>query len=188
MTTEFNELKEAKAVKSHWWVNTLKGILFILLGCIALYHPAEALYTVGLYIGYFMLISGIFYLFALFNKKNRDHSRSWYLIEGLLDVILGGLIISSPAFTVEILPYFIGFWVIFLGISQLSVPFAMGKGFSGMKIWFIILGIISLVFGFMIINSPFISGVQLTVLLGVFFIAYGIVQTFASFKLKNTLL
>ncbi len=179
---------EIKTIKKHWWVNTLKGILFILMGCVALYHPAEALYTVGLYIGYFMLVSGIFYLFALFNKNSRDRSKSWYLIEGLLDVILGILILSSPAFTVEILPYFIGFWVIFLGISQLSLPFVMGEGFSGMKIWFIILGIISLVFGFIIINSPFISGIKLTVLLSIFFIAYGIVQTFASFKLKNILL
>ncbi|CAM1342357.1 HdeD family acid-resistance protein [Tenacibaculum amylolyticum] len=179
---------EANTIKNHWWVNTLKGILFIIAGVIALYNPAEALYTGGLYIGYFLLISGISYLYALFAKKNNDHSKSWYLIEGLLDVILGLLIITSPTFTMEILPYFVGFWVIFLGISQVSIPSILGKHLGKLKIWFYILGIISLIFGFMIINSPVISGIQLTVLLGMFFIAYGVVQTFASFKLKNVLL
>ncbi|MGG8495401.1 HdeD family acid-resistance protein [Tenacibaculum sp. TC6] len=177
---------ETTTTNKHWWVNTLKGILFIIIGCIALYHPGEALYTIGLYIGYFMLVSGIFYLFALFSKKNNDRSKSWYLIEGLLDVILGILIVTSPVLTVTVLPYFIGFWIVFLGISQLSFSFGLDKGFSGIKTWFIVLGIISLFFGFMIINSPLISGIQLTVLLGIFFLAYGIVQTFASFKLKNT--
>ena len=175
-------------VKKHWWVQALKGILFIILGCISLYHPEEALLTIGLYIGYFMLISGIFYLFALFSSKNQEHTKSWYLIEGLLDVILGFLIVSSPVFTIEILPYFIGFWIVFLGISQISLATTFGKIFSGMKIWFFILGIISLIFGFMIINNPLISGIELTTMLGVFFIAYGIVQTFTSFKLKNTIL
>ena len=184
MTTE----TQANTSKKHWWVHTLKGILFIILGCIALYYPEDALLTVGLYIGYFMLISGVFYLFALFSNKNQEHTKSWYLIEGLLDVILGLLIVSSPTFTLEILPYFVGFWIIFLGISQISLPFSLGKGFSGIKIWFFILGIISLIFGFMIINSPLISGIELTTMLGIFFIAYGIVQTFTSFKIKNIIL
>lgn len=171
-----------------WWIHTLKGVLFIIIGGLALYHPEEALLTLGTYIGYFMLISGVFYLFALFSKQNHEHTRAWYLTEGLLDVVLGIIILSSPTLTVEVLPYFIGFWIIFLGISQLAIPFSLANGVSGIKIWFIILGILSLIFGFIIINHPIITGIQLTVILGIFFIAYGLVQTFKSFKLKNIIL
>ena len=175
-------------MQKNWWIQLLKGILFIVLGILAFYHPEEALLTLGTYIGYVSLFTGILYLYYSFTRKEGQHSSGWYLLEGLLDVVFGLLILSNPAFTIEVLPFLIGFWIIFLGITQLSGAFAVRKIFPTGKIWLFLLGIISVILGLMIVNQPLLSGIGFTTMLALFFIAYGTVQVFSSFKLKNIIL
>ena len=172
-------------MQNKWWIPLLKGVVFIVLGIVALNHPMDALLTLGTYIGYVSLFTGILYLIYSFTKKESQHSSSWYLLEGLLDIVFGLIILSNPAFTVEILPFLVGFWIIFLGITQTAGAFALSKIFPKGKVWLFLLGAISIIFGFIIVNSPVMSGMAITTMLGIFFLAYGITQVFSSFKLKD---
>lgn len=172
-------------MQNKWWIPLLKGIVFIILGVLSLMHPLNALLTLGAYIGYVSIFTGILYFIYYFTNKNEQEFTSWFLLEGLLDIVFGIVILSNPTRTAEVLPLLLGFWIILLGIVQISGGFALGKIYPKGKIWLLILGVLSIIFGFMIVNSPVISGMAITTMLGIFFLAYGGIQIYSSFKLKD---
>ncbi len=172
-------------MQNKWWIPLLKGIVFIILGILSLIHPLNALLTLGAYIGYVSIFTGILYFIYYFTNKKEQEFTSWFLLEGLLDIVFGVVILSNPTRTAEVLPLLLGFWIILLGIVQISGGIALGKIYPKGKIWLLILGVLSIIFGFMIVNSPVISGMAITTMLGVFFLAYGGIQIYSSFKLKD---
>lgn len=172
-------------MKNKWQVQIIKGVLFVVLGVLAFFYPIEALLNLGLYIGYVSLFTGVLYLFYTITRKEGEHSSGWYLLEGLLDIVFGLIIITNPILTLEVIPFIVGFWVVFLGVIQISVGYALRHIVPVSNVWLLVIGVLSIVFGFLIINAPVISSTAITTLLSIFFICYGVAHIITSLKIKD---
>lgn len=164
-----------KAVK-YWWVSLLVGILAIVMGIWCFASPGASLIgmTYVFIVGF--LFGGI--LDICFAVSNRDniYGWGWSLAGGILEVLLGIMLLSLPTFTVTgILMFFVGFWILFRSIwgigesCQLQILGVKGWG------WLLALSIISLFLSFLYLLSPgFGKGIFIVALVGSSMIVYGV--------------
>ncbi|MBQ3645975.1 MAG: DUF308 domain-containing protein [Synergistaceae bacterium] len=151
----------------------ITGILLIILGIITFFHPVEELLTVGLLIGVGSIISAVnnftgFYYFR-FNR---------FLALGIIDFIIGVLMIWQPGITAFLIPFMIGLWLFSAGMTKICTSFWLG----GSKIhgwWLMLINGIALVISSLVVCvSPLLSSISIMMLLAVIFIIIGVLIIF----------
>ena len=108
----------------------------------------------------------------------------WFLLWGIVLVILGLAAISAATFTTILSVIFLGFLIFVSGIIIIvdSFSFWWPKG-SGFFLH-IVLGILYLVVGIMFMNNPISGSMSLTLILGIFYIVTGIIRVAYSLYIR----
>jgi uncharacterized membrane protein HdeD (DUF308 family) len=154
-----------------WWLFMLLGLLGIAAGVIVLAKPSNSLATLAVIAGVFVLIDGIFDLIASFGRSSRN--RGSVALLGVLDIVVGVLLIRHPIGGVLAVALLIGIWLIAMGVVRLVAAFDRDH-----RAWNIAVALIEVVAGIVIVSSPPIGFATLALLVGIAFIANG-VATFA---------
>ena len=104
METVFNEIKHS--VKN-WWTSLLLGIVYIIVALWLMFSPLSSYVALSIVFSISMLISGILeIIFSLSNRKEVP-SWGWYLVGGIIDLILGIYLIAYPMVSMEVIPFII---------------------------------------------------------------------------------
>ena len=112
METVFNEIQHS--VKN-WWTSLLLGIVYIIVALWLMFSPVSTYVALSIIFSVSMLISGILeIIFALSNRKGVP-SWGWYIVGGLIDLVLGIYLIAYPMVSMEVIPFIIAFWLMFRG-------------------------------------------------------------------------
>ena len=160
-------MKVDKASKSSLWLFA-SGLIIIGLGVYLWLNPSEAVLALALYIGIVLIISGLGYLVAFFNKKY-----SWYLAQGLLNVLVGIIFVTNLSTIALSLPIMVAFWSLFVGALQISSAYH-SKTNSGSWLLTFLSGVLGIIFAFLIISNPFIGKIAITIVIGIYMIFYGV--------------
>src|SRR5215216_4809067 len=100
----------AMVLIGNWWALALRGVLAILFAIIAFVWPASAAAALVLVFGAYALVDGIFALIAGL-RAARHHGRSApLLIEGVLNLLLGILVLLWPGAALVALIWVIAIW------------------------------------------------------------------------------
>ncbi|WP_075591347.1 HdeD family acid-resistance protein [Labilibacter marinus] len=180
-----NFLKVAKNSVKHWYLLTISGVVFIALGIWVFATPLESYLTLALVFTLSFLVSGISeIIFSISNRKEID-GWGWTLSMGLLNVIIGVLLFIHPAISITTLPFFVGFTVMYRSVYAISMSIDLRN--YGVMEWgnLLAIGIIGLLFSFLLIVNPLFSGLSLVVLTGITFVIMGIYTIYYSVKLKQ---
>ena len=115
------------ALKAHWRLLFLQGVVMLILGVLAVAVPAAATVVVEIYVGWLFLISGAVGLVAMFSAGNLP-AFLWSLVTAALSVVAGILLIGRPAegvvsLTLVLTAFFIaeGVWQIVASIAYRDV-------------------------------------------------------------------
>ena len=132
------------------------------------------------FVGLQWLISGIFLLVNIFVDKALW---GWKLIAGILGILAGLSVFQHPLWSTVLLPTVL---VIFLGITGLLIGFiSLIAAFKGGGWAAGILGILSILFGLLLLGSPLIAAFTLPFLYGIIELVVGIGAIIASIRRKN---
>ncbi len=103
------------------------GVINVLLGILFLLHPLAASYTITWLIAVLVLVGGAGQLVSAWHL-NKAGSSSWgfALLGGILTVLLGILMLASPALIV----YYLAFFAIFYGVTLIVAAFRVEKIFG----------------------------------------------------------
>ncbi|TWP24824.1 HdeD family acid-resistance protein [Apibacter muscae] len=174
-----------KSITNHWWVLLLLGIIFLLGGIIVLSKPAPTLIFISTFFAISFLLTGIFEIFfSLSNTKNS--SWGWYLAGGIFDLLIGIVLLRSSIITrLDILAFFIGFWILFKGVSLTGYSLDIKKLGSNNWGWLLFFGILEIIFSLIILVVPSIGLATLLVWISVSIIFIGIYYIFLSLTLKS---
>jgi uncharacterized membrane protein HdeD (DUF308 family) len=154
-----------------WWLFMLLGLLGIAAGVIVLSKPSNSLATLAVIAGLFILVDGIFDLVA--SLLARTANRGSVALLGVLDIVVGVLLIRHPIGGVLAVALLIGIWLIAVGLVRLVAAFDRDN-----RAWNILVALIEVAAGIVIVASPPIGFATLALLVGIAFIANG-VATFA---------
>ena len=146
----------------------VSSIMMILAGILAWIFPDTALLAAAIYLGVMMLVSGGAYLIDFYLYRS-----GWLLATGLLDLLIGIVLVLNLGITVDSLPFLLALWI--LGIAIMQVAFgidAKSAGESSWK-WLILSGMTGIVFGLWILGAPVIGFITVSTLIGFYFVFYG---------------
>src|SRR5580693_9371005 len=105
----------------------LVGVAYICFGMYVILHPVLGVISLTLLLASLFVIEGVLD-FVLFAKMRPMHGASWVLLDGIVSVLLGGLIYmqwpSSSAWAIGTL---VGISMIFSGVARVMMSFAVRK-------------------------------------------------------------
>ena len=181
-TAIFDSVK--KSIKN-WWISILVGILYILAGVWVMRTPLESYISLSIIFSVFIFISGIFQIvFSIFNKDGMK-GWGWYLTGGILDLIIGILLITHPLMTMAILPLYIGFWLLFQSILSMGLSFQLKSAAAPRWGWLLFWSIITLLFSFLLLANPIFAGLSIVYMTAFALITSGMFRIFLGFELKK---
>jgi uncharacterized membrane protein HdeD (DUF308 family) len=163
-----------------WWLTLISGIAAVILGILLFVRPLSSTLFLVQVLGWYWFFTGIMHLVSLFMDSR---AWGWKLFLGIVGIIAGLWIINNPitsplavGFTLVII---IGIQGIIYGIAGLIAAF-QGGGFGAGA-----LGVISIIFGIIILGSPLISVAALPWVLGAFALVGGIALIASAFMQKG---
>lgn len=179
---DFNSLKSS--VK-YWWLSLILGILLIVMGFWVMNTPRESYITLAIFFSWLLFFKGIMEMVFAISNKDSLKGWGWYLAGGLVDFILGGFLTFNPNITMAILPFLVGFWMMFGGVSSIATAFEFKSYDSKGWGWLMFVGIITIIFSILIIYNPILGGFYLVFMTAFALISFGIFRIMLSFRLKK---
>jgi uncharacterized membrane protein HdeD (DUF308 family) len=162
-----------------WWVALIAGIALTITGLLLLSAPASTLVVIIQFLGIYWLIDGIVRLVSIFIDRS---GWGWKLLIGILGIFAGIVIIQHPLWSAILLPATL---VIYLGVMGLVIGIAeVVMAFRGAGWGTGILGVVSVLFGLLLLFNPLAGAIALPFVLGGLAIVGGIATTIMSFKMR----
>jgi len=163
----------------HWWVFLLRGILFVLLGIYMIASPLSSYVALGFIFGLIILLTGVGELFHVV-RDNTAANRGWHLFLGILDIIIGLILMSHLAASADILRIIVGIWFVFRGFSLLSFSRLAGK-----NLFLTIGGVLTIIFGLFVIFNAVFGALTIIIWTAIAFIITGLFNVYLGIRLKN---
>ncbi|MCR9012253.1 HdeD family acid-resistance protein [Gabonibacter chumensis] len=159
--------------KGFRWLYIILGIVLFVFGIGILRHPVISYLGLALYFSIIIMIIGIGEILNAFSGKHARHW-GWGFTLGIIDLIIGFVLLTNPGITEDILPYIVGFILLFKSIDFISDSLQMSSLKIGGWGWILTGGILTLIFSFMIIFYPVWGALNIIIWTGLCFIFAGI--------------
>ncbi|MEX0274177.1 MAG: HdeD family acid-resistance protein [Flavobacteriaceae bacterium] len=177
-----------KAVRQsikHWYIPLIVGIIFVALGIWVMASPLESYLGLALLFSISFIVAGISEtLFAISNKDGLE-GWGWYLVGGLLNLLIGIFLVAYPGVSIVTLPFVIGFTVMFRSFQALGFAYDLKNygvlGWGNMAIW----AVLGILFSFILIFNPELAGLTVVICTGLSILFAGVASIFLSLKLKK---
>jgi uncharacterized membrane protein HdeD (DUF308 family) len=168
----------------HLWKSTLvSGILALALGVLTLAWPGKTILVAAIVFGAYLLVTGFAQVVFAFGLHVSAGGRVLLFISGAASLVLALLCFRSLTNSILLLAIWIGVGFLFRGvattISAISDPHLPGRW------WTVFLGVISLLAGIVVIESPFESIGILTLVVGVWLVVIGVFEIASSFAVRS---
>jgi uncharacterized membrane protein HdeD (DUF308 family) len=168
----------------NWWLMMVKALLSVVIGLLIIIDPhamASSLMTVfAILLG----IGGLSLMAGAVSHRIINSEWTWWLLEGMIDILICVLIIIRPLEAANFLCIVAGLWLSLMGIIHLVTAINFQYYISGNKI-FIVSSVFLLISGLLFLIIPATGLKMLMLLTGICIICYGVLQVYISFVLKN---
>jgi uncharacterized membrane protein HdeD (DUF308 family) len=173
-----------RRLADHWWLLALRGVLAILFGIAAWLWPGLTITTLVILVGAWLLVDGVFEVFSAIANRDRVDSVWPFVIAGVVNIIAGLVILAWPGLTAIAMMYLIGAWAVITGIFGIIAAIQLRKEIENE--WAIGLsGLISVVFGLVVMIFPGDGAVALVWVIGIYAILFGIALIAAGIRLRG---
>jgi uncharacterized membrane protein HdeD (DUF308 family) len=106
--------------------NVVAGLVGAGAGLALLVWPDKGLYTLGVFVGIWVISSGVLHVVGAIANRHAPH---WWLVLalGLLEVPIGVWAMRRPGMTIAVLVTLTGIWAIVTGLWQCVIAFEVRK-------------------------------------------------------------
>lgn len=163
-----------------WWLFLLWGLLTVLIGLSFLFTPGMTTALFVLFLAAYWFVGGLFVIGSLFFDRTNAGMK---LLLAVINIFAGVLILLHPlystVFALTFLVLFLGFWACFIGSVHLYHAIGakdLGNG---------VLGVISLVFGILLLAHPFFAAALVPFVAGGFCLASGLSTIFMAYVARK---
>lgn len=171
--------------RKHWGWIALRGVFALLFGVMTLVVPGVTLGVLVIVWGAYALIDGALALIAGFRLRQSGRPLWSLVIVGVLGIAAGVVTFLWPGLTAITLVLIIGIWAIAMGVFQIVAALRFRQYIRGE--WLHALsGVLSLVFGFVMVLQPLAGALALVWVIGWFAILFGALLLVVAFRLRRT--
>lgn len=178
-------LDSAQKVVKNWWLSILLGILYLVAGFWVMRTPMESYISLSIIFSIFIFVSGIFQVAFSISNRKEDAVWGWHLAGGILELVIGILLLTHPLMTMAILPLYVGFWLLFQSIMSIGISFHLKSNNNPQWGWLLFWSIITLLFSFLLLANPIFAGLSIVYMTAFAFITAGLFRILLGFNLKK---
>jgi uncharacterized membrane protein HdeD (DUF308 family) len=175
-----NEEIAAVAASMPWWLILVWGILALLLGLMLIVTPITTALTLIFFMGAYWFVGGLFTLASIVWDRS---NMGWKIFIGVISILGGIAIMGYPVYSsllvLGLLVFIIGFWAILIGVTKVYHAYSTKDAGTG------VLGVLSLLFGFILLCSPLLAAVSLAIVAGFFALIGGISAVAFAFRIRK---
>lgn len=182
--------KSVKDTIKHWYLPLILGIIFLFVGIWAIITPAATYLSLAILFSVTFFVAGILEIVYSISFRKQLDGWCWSLASGILNFIIGLLLILNPQISIITLPLFVGFVVLYRSIMGIAWSIELKKYKVSNWGWLLFTGIVGVIFSFILLWNPFFAGFTVAVFTGIALITIGIFHIHFSIelkKLKNTI-
>ena len=169
----------------NWWAIGIRGAVAILFGLVALFLPGATMLSLVLLFAAYIFVDGVFGIVSAVRAARAHERWSLLVLEGLVDIAVAAVAVLWPGITVVAFVFLVAFWAILTGVLELAAAFRLefidGRG------WLIFGGVVSVLYGALLIVAPMVGAVVLTWWLGAYALVFGVSLVVLAFKLRARL-
>lgn len=180
-----NFFKTINNTIKNWWLLLIVGALFLGVGIYTMTTPQESYVALSILFSITFIVGGILeIIFSISNRKEMDNW-GWALFMGIISLTVGVLLFSNPDVTEAILPFYVGFLVLFRSVQGISYSLDMKS--YGILDWgnIMVVSVLGAIFSFILLFNPFFAGMTLVFWTGLVLILAGVAGIYFSFQLRK---
>jgi uncharacterized membrane protein HdeD (DUF308 family) len=163
-----------------WWVVLIEGIAAIIIGILLLINPMKMEFLLVQFLGIYWFIVGIIDIVRIFIDSSQW---GWKLFSGIIGILAGLAIINYPLWSSLLVPavfwWMFGFFGIIIGIIGLIQAF-QGAGWGAG-----ILGVLSILFGLLLVSNALKFSFVTPFLFGILGIVGGLAALVMAFQMRS---
>ena len=177
--------KIGRAIR-HWWLMLVVGILSVIAGILVFVFPLEAYVTLSILFGVLMILVGASQLILSSSSNNYLMMRGYFIVGGVLDVLLGLFLCLYPGITIFLLPILLGIWMLYHSFMIIAFGGDLDTFDAGGHGFVVGCGILLLILAILILMNPFSAGIAAVVVLtGVGLVVFGLILVVLSVRLRD---
>ena len=169
-----------KMLKELKWEAILTGVLYILLGIVALVIPEAMQMTLGYLIGIVLIVAGLVSIICYLLRDARENYYHNEFVFGLVGMVVGAAVLYKVEVIISLIPFILGILVLFSGCSKLQDAIDLKR--LGYSSWagMLVVAAINIILGIVLICNPFQAAIVLFRVLGVGLILSGASDCFST--------
>ena len=175
---------DVKSLAENWWAIALRGVTAIIFGVLAFVLPTLSLFALILMFGAYAIVEGIFNIIAAARSRSGEGPRWLLLLEGLVSIAAGIVTFALPGLTALVLVYVIAAWAMVTGVLEIIAAVRVRKQITG-EVWWILSGILSVVFGVLLMIAPGAGALALVLWIGAYAVIFGALLVGLAFRLRR---
>jgi len=169
----------------NWWAIGIRGVIGILFGLVALFLPGATMLSLVLVFAAYVFVDGVFGIISAVRAARQHERWGLLLLEGLVDIAVAAIAVLWPGITVVAFVLLVAFWAILTGALMLAAAFRLQ--IDDGRWWLVFGGVVSLLYGALLIVAPMIGAVVLTWWLGAYALVFGVSLLVLAFRLRARL-
>ncbi len=179
-------ISHSRTAIRYWWLLALASVALLVAGIMVFVFPAQSYLALSMLFGWLMLLVGIMEVVLAAANHHFITGRGWMIAGGIIEVILGVILILNVALSAATLPIFLGFWLLMRGIGAIGFGGDMHTlGITGAG-WTIACGIVLVICALWILFQPLVVGSSAVIIwVGVSLILAAVAAFVFSLQLRN---
>ena len=118
---------QIKAMARKWYLELIMGVLFIAASIWVFKTPISSYGALSLFFAITFLLTGTTKTFYAFSTRKDVEGWGWSFAGGIIEILIGVLLLSKPLFTMAVLPLYVGFALLFRSSLAIGLSVELGR-------------------------------------------------------------
>lgn len=163
----------ASVARQVWYWTVIRGVLAIVLGVVALVAPISTAVSLAVVIAVFAIVDGFFEIVDGIRHRTTGGA-GLRVLQGVLTLGFGVVLVVWPSITALAIVWTVGIWAVVVGVIQVVVALSLRKVTGSGWAWGVVSGLVSVIFGVIVVARPTAGLVSIIWVVGVYAIMLGV--------------
>lgn len=172
-------------MKKFFRSSVITSIILVILGILLFFKSEATIITIAYIIGAVLIALGAVAIIAFIRNTNNILKNELDLVYGIVTIIMGVLVISTPEAIASIIPIIIGIGIVISSATKLQYSFELKACKNPQWKATMLVSIVSTICGIILLFNPFKGAVVITQVVAIFIIVYGMLDIISTFIIKK---
>ncbi len=175
---------ERAFIARNWGLILLSGLLTLAFGIVILIWPAATTKVLLVFFGILALLYGVFHVVEAIMAARKQESYALELLLGLLEIVVGIVVLARPGVAIGGLLVLIVVWLIAIGFMDIFAAIESDAS-TGWRVFMGIFGLTSVVVGLVFVFRPGLGVWTVILVIGIYSIFVGLLRIVFAFLIRS---